>query len=74
VPDAKQRAALWTSRVWPGALLVNGEIIGVWRRAGGEVSVELWRRICAAERTVIEAEAMALPLPNLSGPITLRWS
>ena len=29
VPDAKARAALWTSRVWPGALLVNGEIIGV---------------------------------------------
>jgi len=24
VPDAKHRAELWTTRVWPGALLVNG--------------------------------------------------
>jgi hypothetical protein len=74
VPDAKERAALWTSRVWPGALLVNGEIIGVWRRAGGDVSVELWRRISAAERKAIEAETLALPLPNLTAPITLRWN
>jgi hypothetical protein len=28
VPDAAQRAALWTSRVWPGAVLVGGEIVG----------------------------------------------
>jgi len=27
-----QRSELWTTRVWPGALLVNGEIAGVWRR------------------------------------------
>jgi hypothetical protein len=74
VPNAKERAALWTSRVWPGALLVNGEISGVWRRAGGEVAVELWRRLSAAERKAVEAEALALPLPNLTGPITLRWS
>ena len=25
VPDARRRAQLWTSRVWPGALLVDGE-------------------------------------------------
>jgi len=74
VPNAKQRAELWTSRVWPGALLVSGEIIGVWRRAGGEVSVQAWRRISPAERTAIEAEAMSLPLPSSTGPITLRLS
>jgi hypothetical protein len=60
--------------VWPGALLVNGEIIGVWRRAGGEVSVQLWRRISSAERAAIEAEAMSLPLPNLTAAISLLWS
>src|SRR5215831_15063004 len=32
VPDEGQRAELWTSRVWPGALLVGGEITGTWRR------------------------------------------
>ena len=33
VPEADQRQRLWTSRVWPGALLVDGEIRGTWRRA-----------------------------------------
>ncbi len=34
VPDERQRQALWTSRVWPGALLVDGETAGTWRRSG----------------------------------------
>jgi hypothetical protein len=74
VPEPKRRAALWTTRVWPGALLVNGEIIGVWRRKAGEVSIESWRRLSAAERTAAEAEAAMLPLPTLDGPVTIRWS
>ena len=36
VPDAGRRGELWTSRVWPGAILVGGEIAGVWRRASGD--------------------------------------
>ncbi len=73
VPDAKQRAALWTSRVWPGALIVRGEIGGVWRRAGGEVDIELWRKLSPAEREAVVAEAGALPLPGISGPIVVRF-
>ena len=38
VPRADQRQRLWTSRVWPGALLVDGEIRGTWRRANHIVS------------------------------------
>jgi hypothetical protein len=33
VPEPKLRAELWTTRVWPGAVLVSGEIVGVWRRS-----------------------------------------
>ena len=33
VPDAAHRAELWTTRVWPGAVLVGGEIVGTWRRS-----------------------------------------
>jgi hypothetical protein len=62
VPNATHRAALWTSRVWPGALLVNGEIVGVWRRSAGDVSIEAWRRLSSSEREAVEAEAMSLPL------------
>lgn len=73
-PDAKRRAALWTTRVWPGALLVNGEIAGVWRRSAAEVSIEAWRRLSSAEREAVEAEAVALPLPGVEGAIQVRWS
>jgi hypothetical protein len=40
VPDVKRRAELWTSRVWPGALLVSGDIVGVWRRSAKEISID----------------------------------
>jgi Winged helix DNA-binding domain len=33
VPDPDHRAALWTSRVWPGAVLVDGEVVATWRRS-----------------------------------------
>jgi DNA glycosylase AlkZ-like len=72
VPEAGRRAELWTSRVWPGALLVGGEIAGVWRRAGADVSIDAWRRLSRAEREAAEAEAMSLPL-DLIGPITIHW-
>ena len=35
VPDPGRRRELWTSRVWPGAVLVDGDVVGTWRRAGG---------------------------------------
>jgi hypothetical protein len=73
VPNDAQRAQLWTSRVWPGALLVDGEIVGVWRRAEAKVSIQPWRRLSPAECLAVEAEAASLPLPGLRGPITVRW-
>lgn len=74
VPDAKCRAALWTTRVWPGALLVNGEIAGIWRRAAAEVTIETWRRLSPAERQAVETEAASLPLPGISSALAIRWS
>lgn len=73
VPDARERAALWTPRVWPGALLVAGELVGTWRRAQGDLSIELWRPLTKAERAAVEAEAASLPLPTLSAPVAVRW-
>lgn len=74
VPDARRRGALWTSRVWPGALLINGELAGVWRRAVSQVSIEAWRRFTAAERESIEAEVRSLPLPGPGAPVAIRWA
>jgi winged helix DNA-binding protein len=74
VPDAARRATLWTPRVWPGAVLVGGEIVATWRRANADVTIETWRKLSAAERGAVEAEAAALPLPGVSGLIRVRWT
>ena len=73
VPDEHRRRELWTPRVWPGALLVDGEITGTWRRAGPVLAVQPWRRLSAAERDAVEAEAARLLLPGVSAPVTVRW-
>jgi hypothetical protein len=73
VPDAGQRRALWTPRVWPGALLVAGEIAGTWRRAGALLTLQPWRQMSPVERDAVAAEAKSLPLPGIDQRITVRW-
>ena len=62
VPDLREREALWTPRVWPGALLVAGELAGTWRRQRTEVLLEPWRSLTAAERDAVDTEIASLPL------------
>ena len=73
VPREDQRALLWTSRVWPGALLVEGEIRGTWRRSQHTVRVDSWERLSRPRRDAVEAEARGLPLPGLDRPIDVVW-
>ncbi len=73
VPDAGRRAELWTSRVWPGALLIEGEVAGTWRRADRTVTVQAWARLSSAARDAVETEAASLPLPGVRGRIVVRW-
>ena len=73
VPDARHRPLLWTPRVWPGAVLVDGQVVGTWRRADAMVTVQAWRRLSRAGREAVEAEAASLPLPGTEGQIVVRW-
>ncbi|HEX3290593.1 MAG TPA: crosslink repair DNA glycosylase YcaQ family protein [Gaiella sp.] len=73
VPRAERRQQLWTSRVWPGALLVDGEIRGTWRRAQHIVRIEPWARLSRGMRDAVEAEAGTLPLPGTER-IEVAWS
>lgn len=73
VPDARRRDYLWTSRVWPGAVLVGGEVAGTWRRAQNAVTVSAWRGLSREERHAVEAEAASLPLPGGPGQVVVRW-
>ena len=73
VPDAARRSALWTSRVWPGAVLLGGEIVGTWRRSEANVTIELWGELSDAERSAVVEEAESLPLPGLAGRMRVRF-
>jgi hypothetical protein len=73
VPDAARRPELWTPRVWPGAVLVEGEIVGTWRRAQEKVTIQSWRRLTSSEREAVETEAASLPVPALRGGIRVLW-
>lgn len=62
VPDRKHQSVLWKPLGNPGAVLVDGEVLGAWRaRAAGknrlEVSVAGFATLPASVRTEIEAEA-----------------
>ena len=65
---------LWPSRVWPGAVLVGDEVVGVWRRAAEAVTITLWDEQPDETIEAIAAEAKGLPIPGLERPITMSWS
>jgi hypothetical protein len=68
-----RRGELWTPRVWPGAVLLAGEVAGTWRRAGAIVTIQTWRRPTGATREAVELEAQSFPLPDVQGRIRVRW-
>jgi hypothetical protein len=74
VPDADRRGELWTPRVWPSAVLLDGEIRGTWRRAHDTVTIQPWGQFSRAARDAVEAEAAALPLPSVERGIAVRWT
>lgn len=74
VPEAEARGALWTPRVWPGAVLVAGEIVGTWRRADAALTIQLWRRLSRKEGDEVGAEAESMPLPGIGARVTYGLS
>jgi Winged helix DNA-binding domain len=73
VSDANRRRELWTPRVWPGALLVAGKVVGTWRRTQERVTIHTWQRLSRTERDAVLAEAESLPLPDTAGRIAVHW-
>jgi len=64
VPDPARRRELWPTLGRPGAILLDGEIVGTWRARKARKAVRLdvspWRRLTAPQRRSIEAEAERL--------------
>ena len=72
VPEAAHRDLLWTSRVWPGAILADGEIVGTWRRSKNVVTIDPWSPLSKRARNAISAEAASFPLPGEDGAVQVR--
>jgi hypothetical protein len=64
VPDPARRKELWPTLGRPGAVLLDGELVGSWRprqaRKAVRVTVTPWRRLTSQQRRSIEAEAERL--------------
>jgi hypothetical protein len=74
VPDAGQRGELWTPRVWPGAVLVAGKVVGTWRRAERTFTIQAWQRLSRTARDAVLAEAESLPLTSAGGRMVVHWT
>lgn len=64
VPDEGHRRDLWRVLGRPGAIALDGDIVGTWRpvtkskRFG--ITIDGWRRLTRPERVAVEAEAERL--------------
>jgi hypothetical protein len=56
----------------PGAILVDGEIVGSWQRQQRKVTIHPWSTLSSGVRDAIEAEALAFPIAGSSIP-TVAW-
>jgi Winged helix DNA-binding domain len=64
VPDTAHAKQLWPVLGRPGAVLVDGELVGTWRprQSGGKltVAIQLWRKLSQASRRAVTEEAERL--------------
>src|SRR6267143_2766163 len=72
VPQARFRSELWPKSEWPGALLVNGEVVGTWRRQAGRVTLRAWRKLGPYVKEAVEAEVSGMPIESARKEV--RWS
>jgi hypothetical protein len=52
--------------------MVNGEILGTWRRQVGSVTVRAWRRLEPEVKDAVEEEVSGMPIESAKKEV--RWS
>jgi hypothetical protein len=73
VPERAYWSRLWPQgNVPPGGLLVDGELVGVWRRQGHAFTISSWRSIHSRQKDAVEAEIAAMPPLGANQP-TVTW-
>jgi len=57
----------------PGAMLLDGEVVGGWQRQGRKVTLHLFERLSAGAREAFELEALSMPIAGPQEP-TISWA
>jgi hypothetical protein len=76
VPDSRQRQQVWKALSGPGALLVDGEVAGVWRYRGSdhELTITAFTDLKPAQRTRAEKNAGLVAEANGDDRPRITWS
>lgn len=56
IPNERERSVVTTNGLFRPAILVKGQVAGIWRMAGGEVELEPFRKFTAGVRKALDAE------------------
>lgn len=76
VPDSQRRQQVWKALSGPGALLVDGEVAGVWRYRGSnrELAVTGFADLKPAQRAQAETSAALVAEANSDPPPKVSWA
>jgi hypothetical protein len=76
VPDSKQRQQVWKALSGPGALLVDGEVAGIWRYRGseGELTITAFTDLKPAQRSKAAKNAELVAKANGAATPKVVWS
>lgn len=76
VPDSKQRQQVWKALSGPGALLVDGEVAGVWRYRGSEreLTITAFTDLKPAQRSKAAKNAELVAEANGAAAPKVVWS
>ena len=55
-------------------VILDGEIVGTWRRAKRVLSIDTWKKLSPPARDAVVAEADTLPLPDPGEGMTVHWN
>ncbi len=75
VPQSSRRKEVFKALSGPGALLVDGEVAGIWRyrRSDAEVSIETFDKLSSVHTIAAECGAVAMAASTGDGEPTITW-
>ncbi len=78
VPDRAQQKAVWRMLANPGAIVADGEVVGVWRaRLAGQARLDItlqpFTTLAGDRRTALEVEAAVVAAVRGAGDVRVRY-